>query len=368
MLTKDQGNTMKRGSSRSRKRERRSNVPKILEAKRLAEKERDEFRTKVEEYETTVKPGLEAKINELQSKIDSGDYSSKKEVEFQNRITELETRIQDERESLVSENTTLKKKLELYDVQNSEYFQKTYLEPIYEAHNAAVQALNEDERFQEPFRRVLTANAMVLQANTPENKRQAIIERNNALSSITEELDEYSKGQFIEAIRAYFHHAEQHQKALIDSEKTSAEAKRAAKEAGQKAYADHLQSWTTAFKAKTESYKEDEELDDNYKDSIKDLHIDIEEEMKRSNLVARKTIAGETDIHEAIDIVHKGRVYPVLKAKLKALEKQVKDKDALIAKLRASGTDGGADTSVEKETKPDDREEFYNKFRPGKKS
>lgn len=341
-----------------------SNVPKIIEAKRQAEKERDDFRARLEEFENKTKPELDAKITELQSKIDSGDYSSKKEKEFQEKITLLETQLKDEKDSLVNENTELKKKLSFYDIQQSDQFQRAYIQPVIQSYTEAVKALNEEPKFNAPLRRVLNANAQVLGAENMEERRMAIVERNNAIQAITEELDDYSKDQFKDAIREYIRRSELHRRALDDHEKTTAEIRSRAQQEGQRAYAEHLNTWNTAYKAKEDSYKDDEALSSDQKDSIKDLKIDLEGDMRRSNLVARKTIAGETNIDEAIDIVHRGRIYPVLKAKIAALEKQVSDRDEVIKKLRSKSTEGGEGHIEKKEEKTTDREEFYNKFRP----
>jgi plectin len=344
-----------------------SNVPNIIAARKQAEKERDDFRARLEEFENKTKPELDAKITELQSKIDSGDYSTKKEKEFQEKITLLETQLKDEKDTLVNENTKLKHQLSFYDIQQSEQFQKIYVQPVVNAYSEAVRALNDDPKFNFPLRRFLTANVQVLGATNAEERRIAITERNNAITAISDELDDYSRDQFKDAIRDYIRGSEAHSRALGEHEKTVAEIKAKAQQEGNRVYAEHLNTWNLAFKAKEGSYKEDEDLTEDEKDSIKDLKIDLEGDMRKSNLVARKTIAGETQIDEAIDIVHKGRVYPTLKAKIAALQKQVKDRDEVIKKLRGASTEGGESGKPAKvEEKETDREKFYDKFRPHK--
>jgi hypothetical protein len=333
-----------------------SNVPHIVEAKRKAEQERDELKTKLEDFETKVKPSLDTKIAELTQKIESGDFSPAKEKEFNDKIAALEKEKAEKEESLGNENVKLKSRLRFYDLQNDDTFQAEYVAPVVEAHKAAMEAISGDEPKAAALQRALIANSAYLRATTPEEKSRAARERNSILSNISADMDEFAADNFKMAVRDYIRYSEKHAAALIDHEKTTAEIRGKMQKQAEIGQAQVLESWQSAFKTTKEAYKEDETLSDDEAKMAKELGIDIATQLDQSTKLAARVSVGRSTMMEAIDLIHKGRVYPVLTAKNKALQKQVKDQADLIAKLRKGSTGGGESNGSDTQQKTPEKE------------
>lgn len=355
-----------------------SNVPKIVEDKRQAEKERDDFKAKVEEWETKTKPEYEKKITDLQAKIDSGNFTPTKEKEFQEKIENLERQKKEREDSLVTENKELRGRLDFYDIQSSPDFQKEYIDPVVRAHTGMVTALNGNKKHISLLQQALSANALALNAGSDEERQAAVAARGEAYRAILNEInDEVLAEEFRGSFREYLQGADRHKKALADHEGTKQRVTKEAKLRADKAYADQLATWGAVYDAKAAAFKEDEVLSKDELDIAKDLGLDPLAELKRNNHIASKVIVGQTSMDEAVEIVHNGRVAPILRARNKILEAQVADLNAVIEKLRGSGTGGGQAGGQAKprnnappnapkspEGEPLSRDKWQDKFRP----
>ncbi len=162
----------------------------------------------------------------------------------------------------------------------------------------------------------------------------------------------------------YIRHSQGHAAALRDHESTTTKLREDAQQQSNRAYVNRLETWDKAFRATADNYKDACTLTKEEMQAAKDLGYDVDDELKKSELLASKTIVGQTGMNEAVDLIHKGRVYPALKAKNMILEKQLAERDALIKKLRGGGT-GGGESHGGAEKKPAEkqsREEWQKQF------
>jgi hypothetical protein len=364
----EQSEESKKLGEEAEKKRAGSNVPKIIEDKRKAEAELTEVKTKLSEYETKIKPELDAKIAELQSKIDSGDFSPKKEQEFQEKITKIETEKKEREDSLVNENQQLRSRLSYYDIQEDPVFKQKYLEPVYEAHREAVEAVGDDKALQAKFIAALNANAMALQATTPEQRRTAEAQRNDFVSQIAEGLDSFTGEGFRDTMRAYFRASQNHALALSKHEETKKSIEKEARRRGEEAEAEQLATWDKAYKVTKNTH--DVKLSEEEEKVAKDLGLKVDIEMQESDLLASKVVVGKSQMVDAVDMVARGRVHPVLTAKIKIQAHIIQEQKELIEKLRAGGTAGGETKNSEEKPETGTREQFHKRFsanRPGLK-
>lgn len=345
-----------------------SNVPHIIEEKRKAESERDELKRKVEEYETKLKPSLEGQIAELQKKIDTGALSESKEREYTSRITSLESTLRDREAALVNENQQLKSRLSVHDLTEDEGFKKNYLEPVAASYNQAIASLVGDKKKIDTFNRAIVVHSQSIKAETQEEKQKFAQERDDMLAAIAGDMNQFSGNRFSKAVIEYMEGSERYAKALSASAETKASIDRERAEARDRAIADRLQTWDGTYERLKDQYSDDETLTEEQKKIAIDLGFDPDSESRAANHLAKQTIAGQTELTDAIGMVHAGRVRPMLKIKIKILEREIKERDALIAKLRGNSTTGGDETNyTETAKKKPTTDEWMDKFRPQKR-
>lgn len=343
-----------------------SNVPKILEDKRATEKERDEYKSKVEKYEKEEKPAIEKKIADLEAKIAKG-VSEEKEAEYTNKITDLETKMKEREDTLVNENQGLRSRLAFYNLQEDPDFIEKYVAPVREHYAEAAEVLTTD-RQRAALRQALAINGQVLRATDKEERSKLMLERDDALDAITQDLKGFPGQRFTAAITQYIKASQDHARAMQDHEATTNEIRQQAQQRSDRARADRLASWDKAYKVTKEEYKKEETLTPDEQKLAKELGIDVDGELQKADLIASKTVLGKSSMTDAIDMIHRGRVYSAQKARIQILEKQLADRDSVITKLRGAGTEGGnrntqGNGSGEKQkTEKPTREEWQKKF------
>lgn len=343
-----------------------SNFPKVLEDKRKAELERDDFKSKVDKYEKEEKPALEAKIQELNEKIEKG-VSAKKEAELTSKITELETQMREKEDSLVNENQSLKKRLAFYNLSEDYDFKEKYEKPVIDAHRDAVENLTDDKQ-RAMLRQAVALNAQYLRSTDANEKSQIRQERDSLLSAIQDDLKGFAGSAFFGAMMRYIKGSEEHAKALQNHEETTQEIRKRAQEQADRARADRLASWDKTYKVTAQQFDKDTEFTDDEKTILKDLQIDVDESLKEAGVVAGNVVIGKSRMEDAIEMIHKGRVYDALKAKQRVLEKKLQDRDAIITKLRGSSTQGGdtsgsnGEGSGQRKDEKQTREQWQSKF------
>lgn len=324
------------------------NLPSILEGKRRAEAERDEFKTKAETV-AAEKATLETKIAELQTKIDSGKLTDAKEAELQTKITEMEERIQKGDESLVNENKRLKDKVSLYDLSENETFKQQFVEPVIEAYNEAFAALGANEQLQELMGRAINANSSALQAKTQAARLTHEKDRAAIINQITSGMGEFEADAFKAGMHAYIRKSQAHAVAFQKYSETAEQIRTKEKEKQGQAYTKLIDTWGRAYDTNVAALKEEESLTKEEADLATELGLKVEDELKLHGVQGKKAVTGKATMAESAEIVSKGRLYPVLKAKIAVRDRQLADAQALIKKLRAGGTGGGGSSEQKKE-------------------
>lgn len=334
-----------------------SNVPELLEKKRIAEARVAELEPKIAGFETTIK--------ELQAKIDSGDYSDKKEKEWQAKIEALETQVASDKETLVNENKKLLSKLTYYDLQEDPEFQRQYIAPVVSAYQEAVEIVSADEKTMQLISRAVMANSAALRAGTKEEKITAEKERDGILSGIVDDLGNFSGNRFAKAMTEYISNTQKYARALMENEKTNQELKEQYKKRQETEYANRISAWDKTYQTTEHDYADDETLSPEELKIAKEIGLEPEEELQQAKTIAKGTLSGKAQMTEAIDLLHRGRVYSALKARIAIKDQIIKEKDELIAKMRGSGTSGGESNGEkgEKKEEPKKTDDVLYKYR-----
>jgi hypothetical protein len=332
-----EGETPEQKAIRERQRRPGSNVPKIVEDKRKAEQERDAAKADYEKYKTET----ETRITELQAKIDSGKLSEEREKQYSDRIIDLEASIQTEREELTKKNKDLQSRLSLYDIQQDPQFEKDYIDPVRNSFNDVADTLGADNDKQELLNRALMANAASLRAKTPESKRVAERERDTILSQIEEDLPGFTGKRFAAAMGDYILATKRHAQALENHEVTAQEIRERVKAQRNESFSKTIETWGRAFDNTGKAYDEELSLTKEEKDAAKELGINLDEELKKTAVKAKKAVSGQAAMEESIELLHEGRLAPAYKARIKVQASKIAALESLVAKLRKGGTGGG---------------------------
>lgn len=333
--------------TREEKKKPGSNIPDLIEKKRLAE-------ARVAELEPKI-AGFEATITDLQKKIHSGEFSPKKEQEWQAKIEALETQVAKDKESLVNENKKLLSRLTYHDLQEDPEFQKQFIQPVVSAYQEAVEIVSGDEKQMQLINRAMMANSSALRATTKEEKMAAEKERDTILSGIVDDLGNFSGNRFAKAMTEYISNTQKHARALQEHEKTNQELKQQFQERQEQEYANRISAWDKTYQTTEHAYADDETLSPDELKIAKEIGIDPDEDLKEAKSIAKGTLNGKANMVAAVDLLHRGRVYPALKARIAVKNQIIKEKDELIAKLRGSGTDGGETNGVHEAKKKEEK-------------
>lgn len=330
---------------RARHRRPGENIKKVIEDKRKAEQERDAVKTEFE----TFKAEKEGKIAELQKKIDGGELSSTKEAEYTKRIGEMEQQILDEKAALVNDNKRLKERLSYFDLAEDDAFKAQYLKPVVESYNEIENIIGADDAKMEILGRALIANSAALQSNNKENKLRAQRERDNLLSQVQDGLDGFSATRFATAMGEYIRKTENHAKALINHTETAAQMREEMKGQRDQQYAKTLKTWGSTYDTTEAAFKEDATLSAEEIEVAKELKLNVDADLKANGDLGKKIVTGQGSMVDSVRMVHQGRLYPALKARIAIRDKQLADAQALIAKLRKGSTGGGGSSQERKE-------------------
>lgn len=341
-----------------------SNVPKILEDKRNAEKKAMELEAKVKEYDTKV-ADYETKIGDLQKRIDSGELSSSKVQEYEAKISKMETDLAKDKESLVNENSTLKRKLSAYDLAEDPEFAERFINPVIQSHAVATSVLGDNEQNLQGLHKALLANAAALSASTPQEKQRAENERDAILSDIAGGLSSFASNRFTSAMNEYISLSEKHKTALRNHEQTAQQIREDMKKEGDRRSAEFVATWGRTYEAIESTYEEDTTLSKEDIAKAKDLGLaDPLQELEKYSTVAKKTIRGQSQMMEAVDLIHRGRAFAAVATKLKVRDAQLKDAMKLIEKLQGGGTRGGDSSGSDNSSSGDKqtRADFHKRF------
>lgn len=334
-------------------------VKQQIERARAAEKERDEIKQRLETFEKAEKPALEKKIAELESQLKGA--SAGDQAALQKRIEEAEQRLQQRETELTGELEKTRKRLSFYNVQEDPEFQAKFVQPIKESYAGVVETLGGDQSKIDQLRKALIANSAALSATKPEERIAAEKERNSILSVIRESLDEFTGGQFFATVSDYIRHTRNHAQAIANHEQTAEEVRRESADRMASQRAAVLGKFQELYKTTEPGFAEDTSLNAEEAAELKKLGVDVGAELDQANTLTSRALAAKTSVEEGVKLMHQGRVYPVLRAKLRAKDSIIAGLQATIKKLEGAGTGGGAATT-QTESEKETREEFHRRF------
>lgn len=338
------------------------NLKSILEAKRKAEAEGAELRTKLDKFEKEEKPALEKKVSDLEAKIAEGGHSPAQLKALEDKLSTAEEKLAERETALVNENRGLRERLNFHDIQSDPDFQTSYVKPMSDSFGEATDPIKGDPAKMQLMRKALIANSAALGAPDAETRLAQEKERNAILSQISDSLDEFSRDQFVAGMNGYIRATKQHAAALVKHEETRQEIIKKRTESQTRQRTDIFSQWTKHNDTVATVFDAEAEIDDETAKIIKDLKLEPEKESKEASLTIKKIITGQAGMVESVEMLQRGRLYPVVKAKLAASEHKVKELEATIAKLR--GTKATGDSKVAKsETGGESREDFNSRFR-----
>ena len=338
-----------------------SNVPKILEEKRKAEAEREEFKNRAEKFEKEEKPTLEKKISDLEAQIAEGGHTKAEAKALQDRLDAAESKLVEREASLVNENKDLRSRLCFHDIQGDPDLQRDFVLPVKNAYSEAVDTFQGDQQKIALLRKAALANGAALNATTIEERQAQERERNTILSQIKESMDEFAGGQFSAAINDYIRSTKTHANALMKHEETRSELMKRRDETRAQEVSKTFNQWTNESKRMAPEFDGDIKLEGEVLDTIKELKLDPQEEVQEASKVLEKVITGRASMTESIHLLHRGRVYPALVAKAKAQEHIIKGLRETISKLK--GTKPGGDSKDGREHNTPAKEDINHRFR-----
>lgn len=342
-----------------------SNVPRLVEEKRAAERERDDLRARTEKFEKEEKPALEKKITDLENQIKEGGHTRAEREALQSKLDAAEKKLADREQSLVTENEQLRQELVRHDIRYDPTFKERYEKPMEEKLKQSFDLLQQDQQKAALLNKAFIANNAALLAMRPEDRLAHEKERSAILSQIYESLDEFQREDFRSTVNEYISLTKKFSQAVGNASETM---KQIEKERGEEASRQRVKifkEWTDHNSTVAPTFDKDAELSKELEDTMKELKLTPQEELKQAAEQVDKIINGRASKEESIEMLQRGRVYPVLKAKLQAQDHLIAGLRATIQKLRGAkptGNEGDAGArTAEKTTKSD----FYAKFKPG---
>lgn len=346
-----------------------SNLEKILEQKRTAEKERDELKGKADKFEKEDKPVLEKKVADLEKLIAEGGHTREEATKLNEKLAAAEAKLAERETSLVNENKELRSRLSFHDVQQDPDFKEQFIRPMTAAYSEAVESFQGDDQKTALLRNALLANGAALNSKTVEERRANEKQRQVILSQISDSLDEFSRGQFQQAMNAYIRATKTHAEALGKHEEVRKQIvqKRDALMAQKRG--ETFAQWTAQNDVAVKGFEGDEKFEGELADVIKELKLNPSEEVSKEDALVKKIITGQGTIADSVRILQQGRVYPALNAKVKAQDHLIKGLKATIAKLKGTKPGGdpkdGREAAAETKTTKADFNSRFSASRPG---
>ena len=342
-----------------------ANMPKVLEDKRRAEAEREEYKTKLDKFEKEEKPALETKIADLEKKLNEGGHTAAQEKVLQDKLDAAEKKLTEREESLGNENKQLRSRLSFHDIQEDPDFHEKYVKPITASYTEAIDSFQGDDQKVTLLRQAAMANGAALNSTKPEERQAYEKQRNTILSQIADSMDEFTAGQFKQAMNAYIRSSKEHANALGRHEETASEIKKQRAEAKSRAASETFAKWTDHSKRISSEFDDQAKIEGDLADVVKELKIAPDDELTANAKTVEKIITGRATMEESVAMLHRGRILPAVLAKSKALEHQNAELRATIAKLRGTKPKGDAKDGRETAEKTEDINHRFRASRPG---
>lgn len=345
------------------------NVPAIVEGKRKAEAERDEARAKLQEFETKTVPELNTQIATLQTKIDSGQLTPAKEAELQGKIDALTKEKDDSVKAIKDELETTRTRLRQLSLPDDPIYKEKYLRPMGESIEVLKNIVGTQPVLQQALNRALTAQRAYLQASTPEEQTAMQTERDQVLDQMLEGMSSVQQRRLNAAFDRYMETSEAQAIAVAQWEQTDMEVRQESEKRFKDATVRTMQDWEREFDGQAAAYADDIKIDQEIEDKMKELGLKVD--VAAEEKMAREAIQGKLKKGDVVRLIHRGRVQPILVAKLKAKDAIIAGLQETITKLRGSSPGGGSKGGGTPPTKGEavntegqTRADWQKKFRP----
>lgn len=318
-------------------------LEKQLEAKRLAESEREAALTELKTFKEVEVPKLNSQIEELQKKIDSGSLSSTREKEYEAKIQALEKEKAEGAKGLHDELKAAKERLSLYDLRESEEYIETYVKPMGEMVHGMARIVSDDPARTQMLDQALLANQQSLQATSDQGRKLAEQQRDELVDAILEGWPQTTKRRFGDMFEGFIKTSERQAVALANHHQTQAELRKKRVVNEQESSKQILRQWRAEFEALEPTVLEDLTISKETSDRLKSLKYtyDPDEVNQEIDLILK----GQADIPQAVKVIRYGQAYHAVKAKNAALVDENKALRETVEKLKGSGGGGGTSNS-----------------------
>jgi hypothetical protein len=344
-----------------------SNVPRLVEEKRAAEKERDELRARTEKFEKEEKPVLEKKVADLEAQIAGGGHTKAERQALQDKLDTAEKRLADREKALVNENDTLRAELIRHDIRYDPKFKEDYEAPMENKLRQSFDLLQGDEQKKALLNKAFIANNAALLAMRPEDRLAHEKERSAILSQVYESLDEFQRDDFRSTVNEYIALTKKFSHAVGNAPETMKQIEKERGEQSTRAKIQIFKQWTDYNATVATEFDKEAEMDKELAEVVKELKLTPEDEIKEATARVDKIINGRATMEESVEMLQKGRLYPALKAKAAAQDHLIKGLRATIQKLRGAKPSGGDQQQRQDAGGKKTKEDFYGKFKAGRR-
>lgn len=300
------------------------------ETRRKLEEENQQLKTELQNFKEKELPTLTTTIEELKKQIE-GTNSQAKSEELTGKLKEYEEMLN----SKTEENQKLSQKVEIFDFQNSDRFQKEYVAPLNHAYGEVLETLYGNPEAATELQKAIVANEAYVAATDPAEKQRQFLIRNEILGGIRDTLQPYVTTAFDSSTGRLWELAKKRNEAVVQQSQLSQKWNVEAKE---KEHA-FRQRWNTAYETaeKEVSISYPEELAKIIKEQKIDDSIDGDSD------IAQDLIHGGTKYtpEEYSRVIQQGRNFKRVEAQLKAKDVIIKQLESNIAKLQGSSTSNG---------------------------
>lgn len=316
-----------------------ANVPQILADKRKAEQALAEKEKAVEKYEKEEIPKLTNQIADLQKKIDSGQLSSSKEAEFETKIAALEKARADKEAELSGELETTRKRLAQLSLPDDPIYKEKYLKPLGESIESLQNIIGANVVLRGALNRAMIAQRSALEATSEEQLRDSEKERDDILDSMLEGMTgETQRRRMTAAFDKFVEASTAQAMAAADHERTSLEIRKESERRYAEGVKGLMMEWEGEYRTQAEEYNPDASLSAEEQKAAKDLGVEYDADANEK--LAIGAIRGDLKRPDVVKLIHRGRAYHGLKAKLAIAKSQLKEAQETVTKLRGASPSG----------------------------
>lgn len=306
-----------------------ANVPQIVEAKRKAEAALVEKEAEIKKFTDEVVPGLNTQIDALKKKIESGEFSSTREAEFQKKIEKLEGEKVEVEQKMADELKKTRERLKVFDLASDPTYRAKYIVPMQESLDRIGSIIGGNQVLKQAVIRALAAQKDALNATSAEGRAEAERSRDTVLNDILEGMNPVQQRRFNAEFDKYIDLSESQAVALADNEVTARTLREENQNRAQEQAKAMIQEWDAEYQAQAPDFDKHFTLDDSIVAKMKELGLEVNKATE--DKFAHGAIRGEHGKKDVVKLIHRGRAYGVLTAANQA-------QAAIIAELRKTIT------------------------------